>query len=293
MKIGCVFPHSEIGDDMSMVRDFFQTAEGLGYDHVLCIDHVLQNRVAKGSAWANAYTIDRTFHEPLTLFAFASAITTRITFASAVLVLPQRQASVVAKQAAEIDNFSGGRLRLGCGIGWSAEEYQGLGMNFKTRARRFEEQIEVMRRLWTEETVTFKGEFHEIDDMGMNPRPIQQPIPLWIGAFQDNAVRRAVKLGDGYSLNPAAEPNDDTRRLFDRIAQWQGEFGRDPATFGKNATMHHRQKGEAAWETDLKAWQELGVSHVSFRTIDSGLASPEAHLTELERFAKLAGVKAA
>lgn len=293
MKIGCVFPHSEIGDDMSMVRDFFQTAEGLGYDHVLCIDHVLQNREAKGSPWAHNYTIDRTFHEPLTLFAYASGITTTIKFASAVLVLPQRQATVVAKQAAEVDQLSGGRLRLGCGIGWSPEEYQGLGMHYKTRARRFEEQIELMRRLWTEETVTFKGDFHEIQDMGMNPRPVQRPIPIWIGAFQENAVRRAARLGDGYSLNPQAKPDDETRRMLDRISQWQAEFGRDPEAFGLNATLHHWGRDEADWAADLKDWDGLGVSHVSFRTIDSKLPSPQAHLTELERFAKLNGMKAA
>ncbi|MGZ0189804.1 MAG: LLM class flavin-dependent oxidoreductase, partial [Alphaproteobacteria bacterium] len=149
---------------MSMVKDFFQTAEGLGYDHVLCIDHILCNREAKGSPWAHYYTVDRSFHEPLTLFSYASAITEKITFATAVLVLPQRQATLVAKQAAEVDQLSGGRLRLGCGIGWSPEEYQGLGMHYKTRARRFEEQIEVMRRLWTEEAITFKGDFHDIVD---------------------------------------------------------------------------------------------------------------------------------
>lgn len=292
MKIGCVFPHSEIGDDMSMIRDFFQTAEGLGYDHVLCIDHILCNRESKGAEWAHYYTVDRSFHEPLTLFAYASAVTTKITFASAVMVLPQRQAPLVAKQAAEVDQLSGGRLRLGCGIGWSPEEYGGLGMNYKTRARRFEEQIEVMRRLWTEEAITFKGDFHEIDDMGINPKPVQQPIPIWIGAFQENAIRRAVRLGDGYSLNPRAEPNDETRRTLERVSQWQAEFDRDPSTYGLNATLHHWERSEAAWESDLQAWEDLGVSHVSFRTIDSNLPDPKAHLTELERFAKLSGMKA-
>ena len=291
MKIGCVFPHSEIGDDMSMVKDFFQTAEGLGYDHVLCIDHVLCNRESKGAPWAHYYTVDRSFHEPLTLFSYAAALTTKITFASAVLVLPQRQATLVAKQAAEVDQLSGGRLRLGCGIGWSPEEYQSLGMHYGTRARRFEEQIEVMRRLWTEEAITFKGDFHDINDMGINPKPVQQPIPIWIGAFEENAVRRAVRLGDGYSLNPRSEPNDETRRLLERISQWQAEFGRDSETYGLNATIHHWNRGDAAWESDLKNWQELGMTHASFRTIDSDLPDPKSHLTELEKFAKLAGLK--
>ena len=292
MKIGCVFPHSEIGDDVTMIRDFFQTAEGLGYDHVLCIDHVLQNREAKGSPWAHYYTTDRSFYDPLSLFSYAAALTERITFASAVLVLPQRQTALVAKQAAQVDRLSGGRLRLGCGIGWSPEEYQGLGMHYKTRARRFEDQIEVLRLLWTNEAITFKGDFHEIDDMGMNPLPVQQPIPIWIGAFQENAIRRAVRLADGYSLNPTAKPDDDTRRMLDRIGQWQAEFDRDPATFGKNATLHHWGRSEADWESDLTAWGDLGMSHVSFRTIDSDLPDPKSHINELERFAKLAGMKA-
>lgn len=291
MKIGCVFPHSEIGDDMSLIRDFFQTAEDLGYDHVLCIDHILCNREAKGWELASNYTVDRSFHEPLTLFAYASGFTSRIEFASAVLVLPQRQAPLVAKQAAEVDQLSGGRLRLGCGIGWSAEEYQGLGMNFKTRARRFEEQIEVMRRLWTEETITFKGEFHEIDDMGINPKPVQQPIPIYIGAFAEKAIRRAVRIGDGHSLNPRSAPDDDTKRVLDRISQWQAEYGRDPESYGVNATLHHWGRDEAAWQADLEAWDALGMSHVSFRTIDSDLPSPKAHLAELERFARMAGMK--
>lgn len=291
MKIGCVFPHSEIGDDMSMVKDFFQTAEDLGYDHVLCIDHVLCNKEAKGAPWAHYYTIKKTFHEPLTLFAYASALTSRITFASAVMVLPQRQAPLVAKQAAEVDILSGGRLRLGCGIGWSPEEYDGLGANFKTRARLFEEQIDVMRKLWTEETINYRGNFHQIEDMGINPKPIQQPIPIFIGAFADKAIERAVRLGDGYSLNPRSEPDDETRRILGRISQWQAEYDRDPATYSMNATLHHWSRGEAAWEADLKSWEELGMSHVSFRTIDSDLPNPQAHIDELVNFAKLSGLK--
>ena len=194
MRIGIAIPTTEIGADPAVIRDFIETAEGAGYDHLTCLDHVVAPGTAQGPGEAAYYVRANTFHEPLSLFAFAAGLTRRIELATAVLVLPQRQTALVAKQAAEIDVLSGGRLRLGVGLGWLQPEYRALGAEFRTRARRFEEQVALLRRLWTEELVTFEGAFHRLDDVGLNPLPPRGTIPLWIGAFQIPAIERAGRV---------------------------------------------------------------------------------------------------
>jgi probable F420-dependent oxidoreductase len=197
MRIGLSFPQNEIGNDPIAIRDFVQTAEGLGYGFVTFIDHVLQTRAPKGPPMAALYTRDKPFHEVFTLAAYLAGLTKSIVLSPAVLVLPQRQTAVVAKQAAEVDVLSGGRFRLGIGIGWSEAEYDAVGESFRTRGRRVEEQVAVLRQLWCNETITFKGREHEIEDCGLNPLPVQRPIPVWFGGAADAALARLGRLAAG------------------------------------------------------------------------------------------------
>jgi probable F420-dependent oxidoreductase len=181
MQLGVVFPQTEIGNDPSIIRDYAQTAEGLGYSHILAYDHVLGASVKNRTDWRGPYTSDTPFHEPFVLFGYMASITERVGFTTGVIILPQRQTALVAKQAAQVDLLSGGRLRLGVGIGWNEVEYEALGEEFGNRGRRMEEQVELLRRLWTEPVVDFTGRWHRVPEAGINPLPVQRPIPVWIG----------------------------------------------------------------------------------------------------------------
>ncbi len=211
MRVGAVFPQTEIGADPAVIRDYVQAVEGLGFDHLTAIDHVLGAGAPSGPPWAKFYTRERMFHEPLLLFAHLAAVTERIEFATAILILSQRQTALVAKQAAQLDVFCGGRTRLGIGIGWNAVEFEALNENFRDRGRRVEEQVEVLRRLWSEDLVTFEGRWHRLSDVGINPPPVQRPVPVWFGAFETVAIRRAARLGDGWIVNPRTPPGDEGR----------------------------------------------------------------------------------
>ena len=178
MKIGVNFPQTEIGTDVSVLRDYAQAAEDLGYDHLLAYEHVLGAQPGDHHpGWSGVYNYQTTFHEPFVLFAYLGAITSRIEFVTGILILPQRQTALVAKQAGEVDLLTGERLRLGVGLGWNDAEYESLNENFHNRGRRVEEQIEVMRRLWTEEVVTFEGKWHKLNHMAIAPRP-RRSVPV-------------------------------------------------------------------------------------------------------------------
>jgi probable F420-dependent oxidoreductase len=181
MKLGVIFPQTEIGNDPIAIRDYAQTAEALGYNHVLAYDHVLGANPDRPEGWRGPYTHRTPFHEPFVLFAYLAGLTTQLHFVTGIIILPQRQTALVAKQAAALDVLSGGRLRLGVAIGWNPVEYEALGENFHNRGRRIEEQIQVLRALWQNELVTFDGEWYHIPDAGINPLPIQRPIPIWMG----------------------------------------------------------------------------------------------------------------
>src|SRR5947207_13234197 len=208
MRIGVVFPQTEIGDDPIAIRDYAQAAEQLGYQHLLIYDHVLGASIANRPDWRGPYTSDTLFHEPFVLFGYLAGLTKRIELVTGVIVLPQRQTALVAKQAAEIDVLSGGRLRLGIGVGWNEVEYEALGQDFHTRGRRSVEQIAVLRALLTQEVVDFHGHWHHITHAGLNPQPVQRPIPIWFGVgssqnpYPPEAVlRRVARLADGWSPN--------------------------------------------------------------------------------------------
>ncbi len=283
MKIGISFPQTEIGADPAVIRDFVQAAEEMGFAHVSIVDHVLGAGTPEGPDFAKMYAHDFMFHEPFTLMGYMAALTKRIELATAILILPQRQAVLVAKQAAEIDLLSGGRLRLGVGLGWNAVEFEALDMDFSNRGRRVEEQIAVMRRLWTGELVDFDGEWHKITDAGLNPAPVQRPIPIWIGALNDVAVARAGRVADGLFVYPRQGPDNASQRTLDILREAAAGAGRDPAEIGIDATVIADGNGPEEWLAEIAGWQRLGASRVTFRTAESGLACPDGHLDAMRR----------
>ena len=284
MRIGVAFPTTEIGTDPVAIRDFAQAAEELGYNHLTIIDHVLQAGKPAAGDWRSYYTRDNMFHEPFVTLGYLSALTTRIDFATAILILPQRPAVLVAKQAAELDILCKGRLRLGVGIGWNELEFDALGQDFKNRAPRMVEQIDLMRALWTNELVTFDGEWHKISESGINPLPVQRPIPVWVGAFAKPAVRRAAQVGDGWFVNPRLAPGDEAEDLIDTFRDAASKAGRDIATLGMDTTIHLGDRGSQEWAVVTEAWKELGATHGTVRTMYSGFTTVDEHLEALRSF---------
>ena len=282
MRVGAVFPQTEIGSDPAAVRDYAQAVEALGFDHLLAFDHVLGANVGSRPGWGGAYDSDDMFHEILVLFGYLASLTKRIELVSGIVILPQRQTALVAKQTAEVDVLSGGRLRLGIGIGWNAVEYEALGEDFTNRGRRCEEQIEVLRALWTRELVTYKGEWHRIIDAGINPLPVRRPIPIWFGGHADAVLRRVGRLGDGWI--PLIKPDEKARAAIETLRGHARAAGRDPGEIGIESWLTLGQKPPEAWAEWIGKWRDLGATHVSVNTMKSGLGSPQAHIDAIGRF---------
>ena len=288
MKLGLSFPQTEIGTDPSKIKDFIQSAEDLGYDFITFVDHVLGEEAPRGASFAGNYTRDFMFHEVMVLMGYAAAVTNRIGLGTAVMILPQRQAVLVAKQAAEVDLLSGGRLRLGVGLGWNKVEYDALGMPFGNRAKRFSEQIDVMRELWSQRVVEYRGDFHNFDSAGINPEPIQRPIPVWIGAMKEVAVRRAARVGDGWFMYPRQDPGDEAHAMISTYRQAAAEAGREPDSLGVNATVFANQgSGPDEWRSIMEKWERMGVNELTFRTAESGLKNLEAHMDAIKKMAEI------
>ena len=283
MRVGVVFPQTELGGDPGAVRAYAQRVEELGYEHVLVYDHVVGADPAVHTGWNGPYDVHTTFHEPFVMFGYLAALTRTLELVTGVIILPQRQTALVAKQAAEVDLLSEGRLRLGVGIGWNAVEYEALNEDFSNRGKRSAEQIELLRKFWTEPTVTFDGRFHSVIGAGLAPLPVQRPIPVWIGAASEPGYRRAGRLADGWFPMMAPGPELDHARGV--VEQAAAEAGRDPAAIG--------MEGRVTWAgTDddvlagVTAWAAAGASHVSISTMGGGLASVDEHLTVLTRLAE-------
>jgi len=285
MEYGVSFPQTQIGNDPGVIRNFVETAEELGFERLTLVDHILGAKDAKDAPWAVHYTIEYGFHEPMTLFAWIAGFTTRIRLVTANVVLPQRQTELCAKQAAQIDILTGGRLDLGIGVGWSKSEFEALGMNFANRGDRIEEQVALMRRLWTDELVEFEGNWHNISAMGMNPRPIQRPIPIWFGAMVEVAVKRAARIGDGWLMSPRAEPDDEMKRLVETFHETARAAGRDPGSLGIDATVFAEDRGPHEWLAEAQAWRDLGATLVTFRTSESGFTHMDQHLDAMRKLA--------
>jgi len=289
MRIGVVFPQTEYGHDPVAVCDFAQTAEGLGYTHVIAYDHVLGANPDRPDGWSGPYTYQHSFLEPFVLFATMAAVTRSIELAPGVLILPQRQTALVAKQAATLDALSGGRVRLGVGLGWNPVEYQALGADFRTRGRRLEEQVGLLRRLWTEPLVSFAGRWDTITDAGLNPLPVQRPIPLWFGASAEAAIRRAARLADGWMMT-GTRSADEARPSLDLLDRWLHEMGRSRSSFGVEARLAYRPGEAAAWAQQVRAWEAAGLSHLSLNTMGAGLPGPAAHQQAMREFARAVGL---
>ena len=282
MRLGVVFPQTEIGADPAAIKDYAQTAEDLGFRHVLAYDHVVGANPASRPGWRAPYTHAAAFHEPLVLFGYLAGLTRSLEFVTGIVILPQRQTVLTAKQAASLDVLSGGRLRFGIGIGWNPVEYEALGENFNNRGVRSEEQVEVLRKLWAEELVTFTGRWHKITDAGINPLPVRRSIPIWFGGSDDRALRRLARLGDGWF--PLLGPDDRCREMVDKLQNYAREAGRDPKALGIEGRISYGHGSPDAWLSDLEAWKKLGATHVSFNTMKAGLKSPSAHIDAIRRF---------
>lgn len=283
MRFGVVFPQIEFGNDVQAIRDYVQTAEGLGYDYLLVYDHVLGAHPERTPKLTGPYTWEHPFHEPMVFFGFLAAVTTRLGLVTGILILPQRQTALVAKQAAEVDVLSGGRLRLGIGIGWNYVEYEALGEDFKTRGRRSEEQIAVLRKLWTEPLVTHRSAHHVIDNAGLNPLPVQRPIPIWFGGAADAVLERAARIGDGWM--PAGRPPDD--RMKAHLGQLDGHLaaaGRDRKQFGIDPWISIAGLGRDEVRRRVEAWRALGATHLAVDTMRAGFATPRAHIEAIRSF---------
>ena len=294
MKAGVVFPQTEIGADPAAVRDYVQAAEGLGYSHLIVYDHVLGADTSKHENWVGGYTLESMFHEPFVLFGYLAGITTSLEFVTAVLILGQRETALVAKQAAEVDVLSGGRLRLGIGVGWNHVEYEALNKNFNDRGRRASEQIELLRALWTQDVVDFHGRDHDVTHAGINPLPIQRPIPIWLGAGgranpvpTDRVLRRVARYADGWF--PQMQPVADAEATVARLAGFAQGYGRDPSDIQMEARINTGDGDPEFWQEQSAAWQGLGATHISINTMRAGYQSPQDHINAIQQFREVVG----
>ncbi|HIF44330.1 MAG TPA: LLM class F420-dependent oxidoreductase [Dehalococcoidia bacterium] len=294
MKIGVVFPQTEIGSDPSAVRDYVQAVESMGYSHMMAYDHVLGADTSHHANWEGSYTAESMFHEPFVLFGYLAGVTTTLELVTAVLILSQRQTALVAKQAAEVDLLTGGRLRLGVGVGWNHVEYEALNQDFSNRGSRYAEQIELLREFWTKDTVGFEGRYHKVDHAGINPQPIQKPIPIWMGAGAranpvptDRVLRRVARLADGWF--PQMQPGDDARATVERLKIFAREAGRDGESIGMESRINLADGNPELWQSQARAWEEMGATHVSVNTMRAGLSSPQDHINAIQQFKEVIG----
>ena len=285
MKIGVVFPQTELGGDVGAVRAYGESVEALGYTHVLTYDHVLGADPKIHENWRGPYDVSTTFHEPFVMFGFLAGVVPSLELVTGVIILPQRQTALVAKQAAEVDLLTNGHFRLGIGVGWNYVEYEALGQRFDQRGRRSEEQIALLRRLWTETSITHEGDFDTITGAGLAPMPVQRPIPIWIGGRSDPTYRRIGRLADGWF--PQVRPGDDLEHALALIRESATAAGRDPSDIG--------MEGRASWSSDdpdkfmrqVDRWREVGATHLSIDTMYAGLGDVDAHVAALTRAADL------
>ena len=289
MELGVTVPIVEFGDDLGGVREFVQAAEELGYTHIRILDHVLgADPQYHPEVPRFPYTHQSYIHEPFTLMAFLSGITTTIKLVTGILILPQRQTALVAKQAAEVDVLSGGRLRLGIGIGWNPVEYEALGQNFHTRGRRCEEQIAVLRKLWTQELVNFEGRDHKISHAGIRPLPIQRPIPIWLGAGSsanpiptERVLKRIGNMADGwFPMFPYDHPN---RGVVEQVQEYARSAGRNPSEIGMEGRIRMASNGPEDWLAESKAWGEMGATHLSASTVGPQITTIDQHIDALQQ----------
>jgi len=288
VRVGVTFPQTEFGNDPGAIRDYAQTVEGLGYRHFLVYDHVLSADATTRPGWTGAYDLDDPFHEVFVLLGYVAGLTTSLELVTGVLILPQRQTALVAKQAAEVDLLSSGRLRLGVGVGWNAVEYDGLSKDFNDRGVRSEEQIALLRALWSTPSITFEGRWEHIVDAGIAPLPVHRPIPIWIGGYAEATLRRVGRIGDGWF--PWRPPDDTMRDAVGRLRDYATAAGRDPASIGLEPQLNVGRGEPDEWRAFVDGWRELGATHLCLSTMGNGFSTPADHLAALTRAATELGV---
>ncbi len=295
MKFGAIFPTPEIGTDPVAIRDWAQAAEELGYSRIVTYDHVLgavhANREPK---LTGPYTERDAFHEPFVLFGFLAGVTRKIELMTGILILPQRQTALVAKQATEVDLLSGGRMILGVGSGWNTVEYESLGVPWSARGARMDEQVELLRKLWSEPVVDYRGKYHRVDRAGILPLP-KRSIPIWYGGFSEPAFARAARNGDGFLFGGSGKP---FRKHLERVRELLLQNGRDPRRFGSDCQLDY-SAGPEVWRSEVEAWKQAGIECISLRAMDTastfvgaksmGYSGPRAYIEALETFKKEVG----
>jgi probable F420-dependent oxidoreductase len=287
MQIGAVYPQTELPADPGAVRAYVEAVEGLGYRHILAYDHVVGADPAAYPGWSGPYDIDTTFHEPLVFFGFLAGLSA-LELVTGVIIAPQRQTTLLAKQAAEVDILTEGRFRLGLGIGWNRVEYEALGQDFATRGQREEEQVALLRAFWTERSVSHQGRFDKVTGAGLAPRPVQRPIPIWLGGQSGPAYRRIGRLADGWF--PQVQPGPDLDRARAVIAQAALGAGREPSALGMEGRVGLGPVGADAVVEQVHRWEEVGATHVSVNTMGAGLAGVGGHQKALSVIAEGLGL---
>ena len=283
MELGVVFPQTEIGTDATAIRDYAQAADDLGFQYMIAYDHVLGADPNRHQLNGGAYTYETQFHEPFALFSYLAGLTSRIRFVTGVIILPQRQTALVAKQAAEVDVLSGGRLVLGVGTGWNQVEYESLGQEFRSRGRRLEEQVALLRALWAQPLVAFEGRFHRVMHAGINPRPVRGAIPIWFGGWADVVMDRVGRMGDGWLLGgPAKRENLEHRR--ERIHAAARAAGRDPSSIAIAAGVNARGYSAEQQLERARLLESVGATHCSVNTMDAGFTSVAQHIEAIRAF---------
>jgi probable F420-dependent oxidoreductase len=278
VKIGVVFPQTEIGADAGAVRAYGQGVEELGFTHLLAYDHVVGADPAVHGPGPRPYDIETTFHEPMVMYGYLAAVTS-LELVTGIIILPQRQTALVAKQAAEVDLLTGGKFRLGVGLGWNAVEYEALGKDFTNRGRRLSEQVALLRRLWTEDSVTFGGEYETVTGAGIRPLPVQRPIPVWFGGQSRAAYVRIGELADGWFPQvPPDERLDEARAVIDAAAV---AAGRDPARIGMEGRISWTRAGAEQFLDHAGRWRAAGASHLTVNTMGGGFGAVDGHLAAL------------
>lgn len=280
LTLGAVLPTNEIGNDPGAIRDYAQAVEAMGFDHLLIYDHVL-GADPRVHQLPGPYTDQDAFHEVFVTLGYIAAATTTLGLATAVVVLPQRQTALVAKQAAQLAVLSGNRFRLGVGSGWNSVEYEALNENFRNRGRRQEEQIDLMRRLWADDVIDYDGEFHKVTAAGIRPRP-SETIPVWFGGGHDLQLRRTAKIGDGWF--PIGSPNAESAEMVERLRGYLREAGRDADSFPMEPQAQIRGGNPELWLTHAQRWEELGASDISIATMNAGLGNIDEHIDAIRQY---------
>jgi probable F420-dependent oxidoreductase len=290
-QLGALFPQTEIERDPAAIRDYSQAVEGLGLTHLLLYDHVVSVDVAArpdfaalarrdGSTAPKPYDLDDPFHEVMVLMGFLAGIT-GLDFCTSILILPQRQTALVAKQAAEVDILTGGRLRLGVGVGWNRIEAEALGSDFDTRGRRLEEQVALLREYWTQRSVNRAGPDGHAGGVGLSPRPVQQPIPVWMAGGRDRALDRVGRLADGWL--PVGTKPRELGPAWETVRAAAARVGRDPDLIGMEGRLTGAGLDDISPMVDsYQGWCDLGASHLALDTMAAGLRGAAAHVTALE-----------